>query len=802
MHIPKRIIRLAKERALTSFSALAEQTVVEADNLTTRAMADASPGDLRTLTTVRTFLRGEARTLRGRMDRHFAGLLERAMQTMHVDLRNTAAQEINYQTLTLIDDEVVTRQIEVDRLVGRLRDVEPVALGRVNLTIAMMHNDSEARERENPFRPYLLARALHEALRELMWEESQSRQLFDVLSMAMANRMTGFYAGILDVFEADGVTARLVARPTSMPRAERDRLAWENAAKKMFGGGASGSVGGSGTGGGGGNGGGGGGGGGGSGSGSGFGTGSAHGSGSWHGAGIDNGEFDFSDPEAVAVEDAPDQPMFPMLRRLKEIQDACAGDGFGSKGQDLLDVVWNIFHQPKGTRSAPSQLSGDGERCPLDVLLLEQQLAVAAGAEPPAPLALTPLLGAVKVNAEQKRTMDVVALLFEALVQDELLTPEMHRQMARLYLPILRAALREPGLLHNGEHPVRRLVDRLGSVSVGFTPDLPGHAQLQDELDGIIGAVLDLFDEDMGVFADAESAFDGHVSALLAAGDARIAPCVAAIDEAVAACARLTGAGTALSAALQPLQIDPRVADFILGTWARVLSHSASGNQASIALLPELLWSAQEKTTPEDRSALMRMLPELVRKVREGMAAIALPEAPSKAAFDRLVAVHMDVLGNKQEPARRQMTLEQFRGHFEHFVIDPVYSSADGKDSWLGKFELEAALARHAVTVDLHARAATRMPQASDADWLAWARPGAGFEIKVEGSYRAALLCNVGGGVSAFLFSIAQQENQAIYLRGPLLEELENSTLRPLEYAPLFDRAVESLMAGAAALMP
>lgn len=41
MHIPKRIIELAKDQALQSFSALAEQTVVEADAQATRAMSGA-----------------------------------------------------------------------------------------------------------------------------------------------------------------------------------------------------------------------------------------------------------------------------------------------------------------------------------------------------------------------------------------------------------------------------------------------------------------------------------------------------------------------------------------------------------------------------------------------------------------------------------------------------------------------------------------------------------------------------------------------------------------------------------------
>ncbi|MEO7495790.1 MAG: hypothetical protein ABIT83_09700, partial [Massilia sp.] len=70
----------------------------------------------------------------------------------------------------------------------------------------------------------------------------------------------------------------------------------------------------------------------------------------------------------------------------------------------------------------------------------------------------------------------------------------------------------------------------------------------------------------------------------------------------------------------------------------------------------------------------------------------------------------------------------------------------------------------------------------------------------IEERYRSALLCTVSAGGSAFLFTVAGEDAPSIYLRAPLLEVLENSTMRPLEYAPLFDRAVESLMTGAETL--
>jgi hypothetical protein len=753
MHIPHRILRLAKDHALRSFSALAEQTVVDADTMTTRAMEHAS-GDARAeLSIVRTFLRGEARTLRSRMDRHFADLLERAMVTMHAQQQRAAAMTIDYDTLTLIDDDVVTRQIEIERMVGRLREAEPMELGRVNLTIAVMHDDREARERENPFRPYLLARALYEGLRELIWDEAQSKLLYDALGQAMARRLPGFYAGILEVFEGGGITARLTARPAAMSRSERERLAWERAATDLAGSGA--------------------------------------------------GRAAPGAPPGT-VDEQLYRRLLPKLQRLQEM--AQGGDAAAPRQQDLLDLVWDIFHKAKGVPTALAAAPAS-ERGMLDQTLLGLQQEVAAGRAAPAPLALRELVDPAAVGVEQRRVMDIVALLFESVVHDELIGAPMQRQLARLYLPFVRAALHDPELLHQAQHPVRRLLDRLASVGAGITPAMPCHAEVDPETHNIVGAVLDLFDADLNLFADAEIALDIHVSVLLAGCDPETAVCIDAVAEAEADSARLAGCNAALSAALQPLQVDPRVADFILGTWARVLSRPGSAAEAGIALLPELLWSAQEKTTPEDRAAMMRMLPDLVRRVREGMASISLPEAPSRAAFDRLVAVHMDVLGNKQVQARRLMSLEGFRDHFAGFGVDGA-APETGNEHWVGKFELEAALARRGAAALVHGRAAARLVRSSDADWLSWARPGTGFELKVDERYQTLLLCFVAAGGGAFVFKPADEAQDGvqsltgcvIFMRAPLLEAMETGTLRPLEPAPVFDRAVESLMTGAQSL--
>ncbi|WP_178372459.1 DUF1631 family protein [Massilia sp. CF038] len=784
MHIPKRIIRLAKERALQSFTSLAEQTVAEADAHLTRSMSGASSTEMYNINHLRTFLRSEARVLRTRMERHFAGLLERAMVTMHVDLRATQTQDIDYNSLALIDDDVLVRHLDVERLVGRLRDAETTPLNRVNLTIAVMHNDREARERENPFRPYLLARALHEALRETVFDETQAKQLFEALGAAMTRRLPGFYAGILGVFEAGGVNARLAARPSAMSRAERERLAWQAAARQLTGRARGGSGGGR----------------------SGPATIAPGMAGGPAAAGPQTGITAGSNAGANAQAGAGGAlsgRLLPTLERLRELQQAAAE--FAPQGQlpDFLDLVWDMFHQPKGGGTAPLLDDGAGNnvRNALDTVLLAMQQAVAGGDPAPAPLGLRVLLAdhpdKPAGDSEQTRIMDVSALLFQSIAHDETLSPLMRTQFERLFLPFVRAALMEPELLHQAGHPLRRLIDRLGSLGEVVEPGLPAPALPPAQLEAVVATLLTRFDADMAVFSDAERMLDRHVATQLAAIVPGVAVCAAALAEAAADSARLAGAGVAMSAALQPLQVDPRLADFLLATWTRVLSHPGPGASAAAALLPELLWSAQEKNTPEDRAQLMRMLPHLVRQVREGMASISLPEGPSQSAFDRLVAVHMDVLGGKQEVARRPMTLEQYQASFRDFAIHEDVGASGG---WVGGFELEAALTRRQAAATLHAKSAARIAQAQDADLLAWARPGTPFEMRLGERYAQALLTAAPAGDSAFLFAVAGQAHGEIYLRDALLDAMEQGSVRPLENAHLFDRAVQTLMAGAESL--
>ena len=746
----KSVIGIAEEKALTSFSYLVEVTCADADAGMTEAMGRVNAAERRVLMGARTFMQDQGRAFRRQVEQFFSAYLARAMQTMHTDLR-ADTKNIRAEALTLIDDDVVTRQIEVDRLVLRLRDADPIRLGRINLMIAQLHGDHKVRERENPFRPYLLARALHEGLRSMIADEARSKTLFEYLSAAMVERLPDYYAGIIEVFESRGITAKMVARPAELTRAERDRLAWKRAAEQLL-------------------------------------------------EQADPGQLGTDNPQhALQVR------MLPKLQRLQEMQArraqaAATPEPGGFPALDLQGLVHDVFTHTGGPRMPGHDGAGTLEHITLDKQLMQMQQSVAHAAGTAAklqPLELREQIPDAGASAQDRLTADLVALLFEFIVNDEKLPGALRRQLGRLQLPFMRAAMTQPDMLHEPEHPARRLLDRPGTVAAGVTPHSPGYADIEREITRVTDSVLSGFDSDIAVFADSERAFDAALVPLLRGHDGATSRYLDAIEEAETSGALLDASMGVLHELLKPLQVEQRLFDFLTRTWMRVVAHPAC-SPANGALLPELIWSAQAKSAPDDRNALMKLLPALVPRVREGLALIGLPEAQSKAALDQLVAIHMDVLGNKLPPAATRLNLEELRGHFAGFGTAreaALASSVTQRPA--ARDDIEAALGKRGLHATLVTEPKQIEPQFAHEAWLAFARPGAAFEQLVHDNYVPVRLCAVSRQASAYVFSIPGQAAPTIYLHAALLAAMQAGTLRSLEYAPLFDRAVESLMAGA-----
>jgi hypothetical protein len=100
--------------------------------------------------------------------------------------------------------------------------------------------------------------------------------------------------------------------------------------------------------------------------------------------------------------------------------------------------------------------------------------------------------GSAPPSPQQSATVDIVGRVFDALSNDHSIPTPMQPVMQTLFLPVMRASLRHPGLIAENDHPLRQLLDLVAESAIGWCPSVDPDARalndLQDSLQQIAGS--------------------------------------------------------------------------------------------------------------------------------------------------------------------------------------------------------------------------------------------------------------------------------------------------------------------------
>ena len=248
--------------------------------------------------------------------------------------------------------------------------------------------------------------------------------------------------------------------------------------------------------------------------------------------------------------------------------------------------------------------------------------------------------------------IDVIGSLFDQILSDPKVPPQMARQIARLQLPVLRAALGDPSFFSSRRHPVRRLVNRIASLGTAFE-DLDSEAGQR-----FVALVRELVQEIVEGDFDQIELYEQKTAALeafiveQARSDVQQRVGAATLLEARETDLRLQQRYTQqLQALLKPLPMPEFVRDFVAQVWSQAMMHAVRVDGADGARAQrlrnagrELVMSVQPKGSPEQRKAFLLQLPALMKALNEGMDLIAWDEAARKAFFGKLLPAHAESL--------------------------------------------------------------------------------------------------------------------------------------------------------------
>lgn len=247
--------------------------------------------------------------------------------------------------------------------------------------------------------------------------------------------------------------------------------------------------------------------------------------------------------------------------------------------------------------------------------------------------------------------IDVVGSLFDQILSDTRVPPQMARQIARLQLPVLRVALVDPTFFSSRKHPVRRFVNRIASLACAFDDfeDGPGKefvARVRDLVQEIVDGDFDQVDLYAAKLSELESFIAQQAEAVVQDQGA-----VAVLETKESDLRTQQRYLIQLQSALSSVAMPEFLRTFLCQVWSQALVQSsrADGVEGEATkryrqVGRDLVMSVQPKGSPAMRKRFLMQLPTLMRDLNAGLKLIGWPEAATKEFMAQLMPAHAESL--------------------------------------------------------------------------------------------------------------------------------------------------------------
>jgi hypothetical protein len=234
----------------------------------------------------------------------------------------------------------------------------------------------------------------------------------------------------------------------------------------------------------------------------------------------------------------------------------------------------------------------------------------------------------------EKATIEIVALMFQAILQENRIPASIRVWFARLQMPVLREALAAPDFLGTLNHPARLLIDRMGSCVMGFEASKIGGTALEAEIKRVVEVIEQYPETGRKVYQLVYDEFQRFLARFLT--DSAATRKVVSVAQQVEQKETLTIQYTIeMRNMLKDLPVPDEIRQFLYKVWAEVLAMAAvrKGPQDAETLAlkksaTDLIWAASAKPNRSDRSQVIQDLPLLLQKLRAGMTLLGV--APSE----------------------------------------------------------------------------------------------------------------------------------------------------------------------------
>jgi hypothetical protein len=321
-----------------------------------------------------------------------------------------------------------------------------------------------------------------------------------------------------------------------------------------------------------------------------------------------------------------------------------------------------------------------------------------------------------------KATVEIVALMFQAILAEERIPFSARVWFARLQMPVLRVAIAEPEFFGTLQHPARMLIDRMGSCVMGFDAAAISGSALEGEIRRVVQVIEQYPETGQRVFKLVFDEFVAFLNRYLTQSDAtqRVMSVAQQVEQKETMAIQYT---IELRKMLNDMPVREEIREFLFKVWAEVLAiaalrYGAQGEQTVMLkrVASELVWAASAKPNRADRARVIQDLPQLLQRLRLGMTLLGIIDEPQEVHIKAIGATLSDAFLSKTEaiPAAKIEAMADRLAHLEDFVSDDGSASNLPLDA----NSIELLLGMDAASIEVVADIAGGSPAE---DMLAWA---------------------------------------------------------------------------------
>jgi len=393
---------------------------------------------------------------------------------------------------------------------------------------------------------------------------------------------------------------------------------------------------------------------------------------------------------------------------------------------------------------------------------------------------------------------EVVTLMLRNITEDVRLLPQVRGMLGRLEPTLLQMARNEPRFFADRQNPARRLLETITERGLAFTSEqdegFSDYAKLVRES----VKVLQQEGPDLASRLEQQLMRLGQVASPSRTPARGIAvQTLVKVEQRNLLAQRVA---TEIEARNDFARAPGVVRRFLTGPWSQVVAQARLEARATgldmpgdapamryMAILPDLLWSSQLALASRNRPRLVKLIPQLLRTLREGLASIDYPQAQAETFFQALMGLH-EAAYKAQQPLTDS---------------EPSRFEPDEDDAWLRPAEAKDTGFIDDLGGEPTTRPAFENTQPLQRDW---------HDIKQEAAGRSSLPLEVGTWVdlwrderalrcqltwasphgTMFLFNSVDGRSVSLTQRG-LVHILESGRLRVVAQHGMVDDALDAV---------